>query len=98
MAVTVVIAAVLFLVVWLRYIYGYRRAPATGVAIFYGFYQPVLSRLLRPVAIAFWRGVSDLTLIAAGSVQKIYTGNGQTYGLYVLWYIIAVHAIGSLIH
>ena len=56
-----------------------------------------LSRLLRPVAIAFWRGVSDLTLGAAGSVRKIYTGNGQTYSLYVLWYVIAIYAIGTLI-
>jgi formate hydrogenlyase subunit 3/multisubunit Na+/H+ antiporter MnhD subunit len=96
MVITVAIATILFFVVWLRYIYGYRRTPTTGVAVFYAFYQPVLSRLLRPVAIAFWRGVSDSTLSAAGSVQKIYTGNGQTYSLYVLWYVIAIYAIGTL--
>lgn len=96
MAITVVIAALLFFVVWLRYIYGYRRTPTTGVAVFYAFYQPRLSHLLRPVATAFWRGVSDLTLSAGGSIQKIYTGNGQTDSLYVLWYVIAIWAIGTL--
>ena len=97
MAITVAIAAVLFFVVWLRYIYGYRRAPTTGVTVFYAFYQPGLSRLLRPVAIAFWRGISDLTLSAAGSVRQIYTGDGQTYCLYVLWYVIAIYVTGTLI-
>ena len=97
MAITVAIAVVLFFVVWLRYIYGYRRAPTTGVTVFYAFYQPGLSRLLRPVAIAFWRGISDLTLSAAGSVRQIYTGDGQTYCLYVLWYVIAIYVTGTLI-
>ena len=97
MAITVAIAAVLFFVVWLRYIYGYRRAPTTGVTVFYAFYQPGLSRLLRPVAISFWRGISDLTLSAAGSVRQIYTGDGQTYCLYVLWYVIAIYVTGTLI-
>lgn len=98
MVATVAIAAILFFVVWLRYIYGYRRTPTTGVAVFYAFYQPALERLLRPIAIAFWRSVSDSMLVAAGSVQKIYTGNGQTYCLYVLWYVISIYAIGTLSH
>lgn len=97
MAITVAIAAVLFFVVWLRYIYGYRRAPTPGVTVFYAFYQSVLSRLLRPVAIEFWRCISDLTLSAAGSVRQIYTGDGQTYCLYVLWYVIAIYVTGTLI-
>ncbi|MBZ9655979.1 proton-conducting transporter transmembrane domain-containing protein [Phyllobacterium lublinensis] len=96
MAITVAIAAVLFGIVWLRYIYGYRRVPTTGVAVFYAFYQPALSKLVRPVAIGLWRGVSELTLGVAGSVRKLYTGNGQTYCLYVLWYVIAIHVVGTL--
>jgi formate hydrogenlyase subunit 3/multisubunit Na+/H+ antiporter MnhD subunit len=97
MAITVAIGMVLFFVVWLRYVYGYRRAPTTGVRVFYAFYQPDLSRLLRPVATTFWRRISHLTLSAAGSVQQIYTGDGQTYCLYVLWYVIAIYVTGTLI-
>ncbi|WP_027232789.1 proton-conducting transporter membrane subunit [Phyllobacterium sp. UNC302MFCol5.2] len=96
MAITVTLATVLFFVVWLRYVYGYRRTPTTGVAVFYAFYQPTLARVLKPVAITFWRGVSALTLGAADGVRKVYTGNGQTYCLCVLWYVIVIIAVGTI--
>ena len=49
-------------------------------------------RALPPVAINFWNGVTGLTLTTAGVVRQVYTGNGQTYVLYVMLYFLALYA------
>ncbi|PWK68997.1 proton-conducting transporter membrane subunit [Aminobacter sp. AP02] len=84
-------AALLFALAWLIY----RRARHHGTSLdlgrFYNFYQAVLAPVVLPVADAFWNGVSRLVIDAAGSVRRLYTGNGQTYLLYVLYYVVAIY-------
>lgn len=48
-------------------------------------------RLTPPLARRFWRGVATATLAAAGRTRLIYTGNGQTYALLVLYYFVVLY-------
>ncbi|HEY0219848.1 MAG TPA: proton-conducting transporter membrane subunit, partial [Afipia sp.] len=87
--IAVIAATVLFVLFWMVY----RRARGNGgnFARFIAYYRPFFGRTLPPVAIGFWRGVSFAALTAAGSLRKVYTGNGQTYALYVLFYFLALY-------
>ena len=42
---------------------------------------------------AFWNGVSAVTLGVADRARRIYTGNGQTYCLYILYYFVFLYII-----
>lgn len=90
MAITVVIAGILFLIVWLRFRLGRRHAGGTGVVRFYAYYKPLLAPLVTPLAYRFWSEVTELTLAGAGRIRRIYTGNGQIYAFLVLCYAIAI--------
>lgn len=65
----------------------------TGV---YDFYRPALGTILTPLAVSFWDGVSAATNRLGERLRKIYTGNGQTYALYILYYFIALHVLDGL--
>jgi hypothetical protein len=71
----------------------YRRARREdgNLARFIAYYRPMFRRAMPPVAILFWEGVAATASIAAGLLRKIYTGNGQTYALTVLFYFIALY-------
>ena len=89
MAVTVAAAALLFAVFWLMY--RGKRREIGDLDRFFAFHRALLARALPPVASRFWQGVSDGARAAAGSARMIYTGNGQTYALYVVFYILAIY-------
>lgn len=91
--VAVVAASLLFALFWAIY----RRAGSErgNFARFIAYYRPYFGRSLPPLAIGFWRGVSFTALAAAGSLRKVYTGNGQTYALYVLFYFLALYFAGG---
>ncbi len=48
-----------------------------------------------PSMSGFWNGVAHATVLAAGRLRLVYDGNGQTYALTVLAYVIALHFLGS---
>ncbi|WP_201837424.1 proton-conducting transporter membrane subunit [Microvirga zambiensis] len=48
-----------------------------------------------PVAVVFWRSLANGSVGAADLVRRLYTGNGQTYALYVLSYILVVYVAGA---
>ena len=93
MASTVAIAAVLFLLIWLVYKSRHSRLTPSGVARFYAFHRSALNASVIPVASAFWDGVSGLTIGAAGWMRRIYTGDGQTYALHILHYVVVLYLI-----
>ncbi|MBK3745661.1 proton-conducting membrane transporter, partial [Paraburkholderia aspalathi] len=97
MVVSTVIAAALFGLSWLIYRAGRGHAAKFGVARFYRFYQFTLAPLVQPRAGAFWDGVAGLGVGTAGYVRRIYTGDGQTYALYVVYYVIALYLAGTFI-
>lgn len=95
MVATVAAVAVLLAAFLLLYRTGRGRSAPAGIARFYTFYRVVFTPLVTPVANAFWGGLSDLTIAAGGVVRRTYTGNGQTYSLHVLCYVIALYALGT---
>lgn len=96
MAVTVAITAVLFGGFMLVYRSGRGRSIPVSTAHFYAFYRSAFAPLVTPVANFIWDGICDLTIGAAGIVRRVYTGNGQTYALYILYYAVAIYLLGTL--
>ncbi len=95
MVTAVVIAAVLFAVIWMAYSLRRGSPRSTGPVGLHGFYRPLLEAVSPPVAIAFWDGIAALMGAAGEGVRRIYTGNGQTYVLYVLYFVAAVCLAGT---
>ena len=63
---------------------------------FYRFYERALGFLIVPRATAFWNGVTEWSHSLGGGLRTFYTGNGQTYALYVLLYLVALYlAVGG---
>jgi formate hydrogenlyase subunit 3/multisubunit Na+/H+ antiporter MnhD subunit len=102
---SVVIALALFAAVWFFYRRQRERELAAAGAArqnkiavlaawsradIYGFYRPALGTILVPCAITFWNGVSAGINGMAERLRRVYTGNGQTYALYILYYFIAL--------
>lgn len=89
----VAIAAVLFTV----FIVFYRRQSDERVSVtgFFRFYRPLVSRTIPPIAAMFWRYASKVVLTVAGFLRRVYTGNGQTYALYVLGYFLALYVAST---
>jgi formate hydrogenlyase subunit 3/multisubunit Na+/H+ antiporter MnhD subunit len=90
MLIAVSISALLLFALWLiqrRYQGTVSRKKASLEA----FRKIALGRLMPPIARGFWHRVAAATLAAAGSVRLVYTGNGQTYALYVLYYFLALY-------
>ncbi len=50
---------------------------------------------MPPVAVVFWRSVANGALAAADLVRRLYSGNSQTYALYVLAYILVIYVAGT---
>lgn len=94
MIAAVVVAAILGAAAWLVYRRGAGRRVG-GLPRFYGYYRSMIERTLPPVATVFWNGVTDVTLATAAVVRQVYTGNGQTYALYVLLYFLALYAASA---
>lgn len=96
MAFSVAAAAVLLALFLLIYRAGWGRSIPVSTAHFYGFYRLIFAPLVTPVANFVWDGVCSLTVGLAGLVRRVYTGNGQTYALQVLCYVIAMYLLGTL--
>ncbi|RDL52399.1 Na(+)/H(+) antiporter subunit A [Ensifer sp. M14] len=96
MAFSVAAAAVLLALFLLIYRAGWGRSIPVSTSHFYGFYRLVFAPLVTPVANFVWDGVCSLTIGLAGLVRRIYTGNGQTYALQVLCYVIVLYLLGTL--
>ena len=63
---------------------------------FYRFYDRALGFLVVPRATAFWNGVAEWSHSLGSGLRVFYTGNGQTYALYVLLYVALLHfAVGG---
>ena len=89
MIIAVTVAAVLFAIFW--FVYRSGRRDIGNLGRFFAYYRPVFGSTMPPVAIAFWQGVSTSAVATASSVRRVYTGNGQTYALYVLYYFLAIY-------
>jgi len=58
---------------------------------FFAHYQKAMGFLVRPVITKFWNSVSEWTHSLAGLFRHIYTGNGQTYALHIIIFIVVTY-------
>lgn len=64
---------------------------------FYTPYQRAMAPFLKPLVKRFWNGVAEWSHAVASAMRYIYTGNGQTYAMFILifglilYYILGVH-------
>ena len=98
MTYAVAVSAILFAFLWLLQRSG-RIDPTVAAArsrqAFYDFCRPLFAALTPPLACKFWCGATESAERLAGQSRLIYTGNGQTYSLYILYYFFALYALGG---
>jgi hypothetical protein len=97
MVFAVAVSAILFGAVWLIGHLGqgretWHRQRSSG---FYGFAAKTFAALTPPMAGAFWSGLTAVTMVCADKTRRLYTGNGQTYNLYILYYFLALYVAGG---
>jgi hypothetical protein len=46
---------------------------------------------VKPRATAFWAAASEWSHSLAASLRILYTGNGQTYALFILMFFVALY-------
>ena len=94
MMLAVIVSAVLFGLFWLVRNAGWMR-PGAARAGLYRFFMAVFTALTPPAATAFWGGLADATTSVGQRARMIYTGNGQVYNLYILYYFIFLYAVAG---
>jgi NADH:ubiquinone oxidoreductase subunit 5 (subunit L)/multisubunit Na+/H+ antiporter MnhA subunit len=103
MVIAVAISATLFVAFWLLRrdgrikSAGARAWSGPAPASLYAFYKRVFATLTPPLAEAFWGGLSAGVITIADRIRKIYTGNGQTYTLYILYYFFFLYAASGIL-
>jgi len=60
---------------------------------FFAHYRKALGSLAQPYVTRFWDTLTDLCHSSADFIRKIYTGDGQTYLLHILIFIVVVYFI-----
>ncbi len=60
---------------------------------FFAPYRKAMGLIETPAATSFWSGVTDTLAGTAEFGRRLYTGNGQTYAVQVLFFVVAVYLI-----
>jgi hypothetical protein len=93
MSAAVAVSALLFTVLWLlRLKSGEVANSQRRILGFYAFYKPTFVTLTPALSSSFWDAVAAGSTSLAEKARRIYTGDGQTYTLYVLSYFIVLYA------
>ena len=92
MAFALAAAAVLGGVFWLVHLTNGSKLQGGPAAGFYDTCGRLTARLTPPCAIAFWTGLAEAISALAGRTRLVYSGNGQTYNLYLLYYFLTLYA------
>ena len=58
---------------------------------FFAHYDRALGFLVRPRATAFWNAANEWAHTLAAGLRTLYTGNGQTYALFILLFFVVVY-------
>ncbi len=61
---------------------------------FFAPYRKALGFLTQPYVTQFWEAVTNLLHSAAEILRRWYTGNGQTYAIHLLAFVVVVYLIG----
>ncbi|MCP4995145.1 MAG: NADH-quinone oxidoreductase subunit F [Gammaproteobacteria bacterium] len=60
---------------------------------FFAPYRKALGFLTQPLVTRFWETLTDLLHSTADLLRRIYTGNGQTYALHLLAFVVVVYLL-----
>ncbi len=60
---------------------------------FFAHYKKALGSLSQPYVTRFWNVVTDICHSSADFIRRIYNGDGQTYILHILMFIVVVYFI-----
>ena len=97
MAFALAAAAVLLGLFWLLHLTGWSKVRGRPPGGFYDTCGRLTAILTPPCAIAFWAGLAEAISALAGRTRLLYSGNGQTYNLYLLYYFLTLYvAAGGL--
>lgn len=58
---------------------------------FFAPYRKALGFLIQPFVTRFWETITDLLHTVADLVRRFYTGNGQTYAIQLLAFVVVVY-------
>jgi formate hydrogenlyase subunit 3/multisubunit Na+/H+ antiporter MnhD subunit len=94
MAFAVIVSAIVFGLFWLIRRAGWFSSGATPVGLHH-FFVTVFAALTPPFATAFWGSVTAAIKSLAQRSRMLYTGNGQTYSLYILYYFLVLYISGG---
>jgi formate hydrogenlyase subunit 3/multisubunit Na+/H+ antiporter MnhD subunit len=95
MAFSVAAAAVLFVLLWLLSRTGWLEQQGRSPADFYDRCRRFFAILTPPWASTFWVGVAQTFGALADRTRLVYTGDGQTYNLYILSYFLVLYILGG---
>jgi formate hydrogenlyase subunit 3/multisubunit Na+/H+ antiporter MnhD subunit len=91
MVFAVAAAAVLFGLFWLLRTAGWSKVRGRSPAGVYETCRRLFTLLTPPWANEFWAGLGGAVSALAGRTRLLYTGDGQTYNLYILYYFLALY-------
>jgi hypothetical protein len=60
---------------------------------FFAPYRKALGFLTQPLVTRFWEALTDLLHTAADLLRRLYTGDGQTYAIHLLAFVVAVYLL-----
>ncbi len=60
---------------------------------FFAHYRKALGFVVEPLATRFWNSVAEWTHSLAAMFRTIYTGNGQTYALHIVLFLLVLYLL-----
>jgi formate hydrogenlyase subunit 3/multisubunit Na+/H+ antiporter MnhD subunit len=60
---------------------------------FFAPYRKALGFLIQPFVTTFWETITDLLHALADFIRRFYTGNGQTYAIHLLAFVVVVYLL-----
>jgi hypothetical protein len=60
---------------------------------FFAHYRKALGFTVEPLATRFWDGVVEWTYSLAATFRMIYSGNGQTYALHIILFLLVSYLL-----
>ena len=62
---------------------------------FFAHYNRALGFMVTPLVTRFWDGITEWAHSLAGALRTIYTGNGQTYALHIMLFMLVFYLMVS---
>jgi len=91
MIASVAVSAVVIAALWLARGLAAKRLRVVRARSFFEDYRPLVLALTPPWTSTFWDRLTEQTQELGRTIACVYTGDGQLYIVYVLYYFVAVY-------